>query len=164
MFFSPCCCGRFWVCCVGRHKLFANKVVTLWKLWNRMQQLANVLNPICNWESAEKTQQMFFLLPKQSWPIETWTPPERVLFYLTDGSDRSCKSCKLWGPSWIVRATHPTDAWLEWDLGNLGAKWTPQIHCCVPVIRALYPPEIATQPSGKRVTMKGCTRSAALIR
>ena len=32
----------------------------------------------------------------------------------------------------LVCPAHPTDAWLDWDLGNFKAKSTPWTHCCVP--------------------------------
>ena len=42
-------------------------------------------------------------------------------------------NCEV-GPPWIgpVCPAHPTDAQLDWDLGNLEAKSTPQTRGCAP--------------------------------
>ena len=51
-----------------------------------------------------------------------------------DVSSRSFKSCKLRGRASMDRTVcpaHPTDAWLDRDLGNLEAKSTPHSFCFV---------------------------------
>ncbi len=79
------------------------------------------------------------LLPKQPWPVEAWTPLDPWRCAVVSGTKMlaadtlSPVSCEE-EPPWIrlVFSSHPSDAWLDWDLGNSDAKLTPQTHCWAP--------------------------------
>ncbi len=79
------------------------------------------------------------LLPKQPWPIVAWTPLDPWRCAVVSGTKMLAAdplSLVSWevGPPWIglVCSSHPTDARLDWDLGNSEAKSTPQTHCWAP--------------------------------
>lgn len=70
-------------------------------------------------------------------------------------SNRSFKSCKLWvEPPWIglLCPAHPTDVQLDWDLGNMELKSTPQT------------PALAQLWLRNTVSIKGCIWSAGMLR
>ncbi len=116
------------------------------------------------------------LLPKQPWPVEAWTPLDPWRCAVVSGTKMLAAnplSPVSWevGPPWmgLVCSAHPTDAWLDWDLGNYDAKSTPQARCCAPqTIFALWHGALSCwkrpQPPGNMVSMKGYTWSATMLR
>ncbi len=83
-------------------------------------------------------------------------------------SSRSFKSCKLQGWIGLVCSAHPTDARLDWDLGNLEAKSKLCSSSHSWTIFALWQGALSCwkrpQPPGNTVSMKGCTWSATMLR